>query len=88
MSVKISKKVRRDAWSVATGLYRMNATLAVGYAFTCGKGEVDRGEFIFSSELREGRVCPERFDGYIDFKTKTLQNLHSGTEWTLEDDKQ
>jgi len=71
----ISKSVIKDAVNVAGGLCSMNATSAHGYAFTCSRDgkSVNCGEFMFTGEL----ATVERFDGYINFKSKTLFDLES-----------
>ena len=60
---KIPAKVWREAESIAGGLYRMNATSSVAYAFKHNQTEICYGEFIFRTEVNR---LPE-FDGYIKF---------------------
>ena len=71
----ISKSVIKDAINVAGGLYGMNAISAHGYAFTCSRNgkSVNYGEFVFAGEF----ATVERFDGYINFKSKILFDLKS-----------
>ncbi len=75
--LKIQNAVIKDAIKVCGSICRMNATSAVGYAFTCaddGKS-VDVGEFIYAGELID-----DNYDGYIDFKTSTISNLKNGVK--------
>ena len=71
----ISKSVIKDAVNVAGGLCSMNATSAHGYAFICSRDgkSVNCGEFVFAGEF----ATIERFDGYINFKSKILFDLKS-----------
>lgn len=77
MNKKISKSVIIDALKVCNGIHRLNAktSILIGYGFFIDKlnKEVDTGEFVFLGE------DTSEFDGYIDFKTKTLKdNLNGG----------
>lgn len=79
----IPASIIKDAQSVTNGLYRMNARNARGYAFCCHENgkEVAVGEFIWFGETH---VNSENFDGYIDFKQKTLTDLQSNETINLE----
>ena len=73
----ISGSVLKDALNVVGGMYSLNAKTSIGYAFirnATGK-EVEQGEFIFDCEIDE--VNSKHFDGYIDFKNKTCQDLET-----------
>ena len=77
----IPAAVIRDALSVCGGLYRMNATGAIGYGFLAGDKEVSVGSFLQASDPQM-----EEWDGVIDFRTGVLTDLESGeTRKLLED---
>jgi hypothetical protein len=72
----LSHKTISDALSVAGGIYRMNASSSVGYAFTKNRSNtaVNVGEFIFAGEIDQ----VSEFDGFIDFRTNVLKDMKSG----------
>ncbi len=79
----LSKSVIRDACHVALSIYKMNATTAIGYAFTKrqdGRG-VNTGEFIFRGEVQ--LIDSNSFDGFINFQEKTLTDLISNQSITI-----
>jgi hypothetical protein len=67
MKMKVLKSAWMEAKSVCGGMYRMNATTAIGYAFrvTADRKHLYSGEFMFTGEP----VTADRFDGYVEFKT-------------------
>ena len=69
----IPAAVIRGALSVCGGLYRMNATGAIGYGFTAGDKEVLVGAFLHASDTQT-----EEWDGIIDFRTGVLTDQKSG----------
>ena len=79
MSTKRTKNISaaaiRDAMGVAGGIYRMNATAAMGYAFNAGPKEVTSGEFFWEHELE--RVKAD-YEGIILYTDKTLRDNRSG----------
>ena len=65
---------KREAKSIANGLYRSNAKGAGGYAFTENgnpSGGVNLGEFLYADEI-EKDLSFERWDGFILLKTNEL----------------
>jgi len=73
----ISHKVIKDALNVCGGMYCLNAPHARGYGFNYNakNTEVYDGMFINNNVWDdEQRDC---YDGYIDFKTKTLTDNKS-----------
>ena len=65
---------KREAKSIANGLYRSNAKGAVVYAFTESRdpsGGVNLGEFLYASEI-EKDLSFDRWDGFILLKTNEL----------------
>ena len=63
---RISEKLKQDAKSVCSSIYRMNAPHAIGYVFnaTRDRKEVSSGMFVTMSEI-DG----DRWTYYLDFKT-------------------
>lgn len=70
----MKQSLKRDALSVCGGMYRMNASYAVGYMFNAtddGK-KVYNGEFCGSSEIDK---LSKQYDYYYDFETaKFIKN--------------
>jgi len=67
----IPKPVWREACGIAFGMYRMNATSSVAYAFNVsadGK-EVGLGEFMFRNEDNSG------FNGIVEFGEKISDSM-------------
>ena len=56
----------------AGGLYSMNASGAGWYAYCHNEreDEISTGEFVY---LSEGVPTIDRFDGYVDLKTKQIK---------------
>ena len=65
--MKLKASTVKEAKSIAGGLYSMNASSAVCYAFCVDmdNGSLSMGEFMYSSEVRNGDLCFDRFDGYV-----------------------
>lgn len=76
--------VIRDALEIAN-LYRKTSTDFVGYAFSkCRRGiEVSLGQFLYSSDISNGKLMTEDWDGFICFKNQQLVDLHSGEQIAL-----
>ena len=77
----IPTAVVRDAMSIAGGLYSMNVKGASGYAFCVHRNnkEVCYGEFVWKTmSFDRERLNHDHFDGYIDYKDKTLEDFESG----------
>lgn len=76
----------RDALSVAYGFYSGNAQGSAGYAFTKAKSgkEVEYGHFVWQNR-DYGKLSYPTYDGYIDYKDKTLLDTRSGELRSLED---
>lgn len=62
-------KLRRDAESVAGGIYAMNAPNARGYAFTEKNGEVNNGEFISLLDSLK------RYDYFLNYSDKKYYKI-------------
>ena len=76
----ISFSVLKDALGVCGSIYSMNAQSAVGYLFNSNKTgkQVSRGTFFHNGPYDHDELDPAYWDGYIDFKDKTLKDLISG----------
>ena len=82
MSTKRTKNISaaaiRDAMGVAGGIYRMNATAAMGYAFNAGPKEVTSGEFFWKHELERVKADYEGIILYTDKACVTTAAARSG----------
>lgn len=75
----ISFSVLKDAMSVCGSIYRANSLGAIGYLFNSNKTgkAVSRGMFYHGGSYDKDELDPAYWDGYIDFKDKTLKDLVS-----------
>ena len=76
----ISFSVLKDALRVCGSIYSLNAQSAVGYLFNSNKTgkRVSRGTFFHNGPYDHDELDPAYWDGYINFKDKTLKDLISG----------
>lgn len=75
----ISFSVLKDAMSVCRSIYRANSLGAIGYLFNSNKTgkAVSRGMFYHGGCYDLDELDPAYWDGYIDFKDKTMKDLVS-----------
>jgi len=72
--VKLRESLRKDALSVAHGLYHMNASSAIGYLFNrtlIGKQVVSTGMFCHS----KNEIDSSQWDYYYDYETKKFYSV-------------
>lgn len=76
----ISFSVLKDALGVCGSIYSLNAPNAVGYLFNSNKTgkQVSRGTFYHAGPYDRDELDPAYWDGYINFKDKTMKDLISG----------
>jgi hypothetical protein len=79
----LSSSVIQEALEIAN-IYHQSKGF-VGYAFSkCKKGiEVSLGKFLYSSDISNGSLMTEDWDGFICFKNQQLVDLHSGEQIAL-----
>ena len=75
----ISFSVLKDAIGVCGSIYSMNAKSAAGYLFNSNKTgkQVSRGTFYHEGCFEKHELDPAYWDGYINFKDKTMKDLIS-----------
>jgi hypothetical protein len=74
----LSLSVVKDAIAVCNSIYRLNASAAIGYAFskTPSGRSVECGEYVYRGY--EDKITSERFDGLISFEDKKLTDIKTG----------
>ena len=73
VKTKLTKELKQEIYSIMFGIYRLNAKSAIGYGFNIDveKNTIDRGEFLFPSELDD--IKWEQFDGIAYYIQGTQQ---------------
>jgi hypothetical protein len=81
----LSADVIIDAIRTAGGLYRMNATGAVGYLFNPNKEntEVFSGMFYHASCYDRDEYTADKWSYYYSFSDRTIKNLETGEIYAL-----
>jgi len=74
----ISESVILDAMNVCNGIHRMNDPYATGYGFDTNKDNTEISQGMFLGDFGWYLERKAEFDGYIDFKDKTLRDMESG----------
>ena len=72
--VKLRESLKKDALSVAHGLYHINATSAIGYLFNrtlIGKQVVSTGMFCHSKKEIDG----SQWDYFYSYESKKFYSL-------------
>ena len=79
MTLTLTQKAKNEALSIAGGLYRMNATSAIGYCFSVQNNEIAGGEFMFRTETLT-KYHHEYFYSFITNKFYKLVESDTGMQ--------